>query len=49
MFLKGPKGGSRGSPSVRNLWEIDFYTPPVLGDAALFIDSAPAMYKIQGP
>ena len=30
-------------------WETDFYTPPVLGGAALFDNSAPAVYKIQGP
>ena len=26
-------------------WETDFYTPPVLGGAALFDNSAPAVYK----
>ena len=31
------------------LWETDFYTPPVLGGAALFENSVPAVYKIQGP
>ena len=30
-------------------WETDFYTPPVLGGAALFDNSAPAVYKLQGP
>ena len=30
-------------------WETDFYTPPVLGGAALFDNSAPAVYKILGP
>ena len=30
-------------------WETEFYTPPVLGGAALFDFSAPAVYKIQGP
>ena len=30
-------------------WETDFYTPPVLRGAALFDNSAPAVYKIQGP
>ena len=30
-------------------WETDFYTPQVLGGAALFGNSAPAGYKIQGP
>ena len=30
-------------------WETDFYAPQVLGGAALFDNSAPAMYKIQGP
>ena len=33
----------------RRLWETDFYTPPVLGGAALFDNSAPAVYEIQGP
>ena len=32
-----------------SLWETDFYTPPVLGGAALFENSAPAVYKVQGP
>ena len=32
-----------------NDWETDFYTPPVLGGAALFDNSAPALYSIQGP
>ena len=31
------------------VWETDFYTPPVLGGAALFDNSAPAVYKTQGP
>ena len=26
-------------------WETDLYTPPVLGNAALFDNSAPAIYK----
>ena len=26
-------------------WETDFYTPQVLGGAALFDNSAPAVYK----
>ena len=31
-------------------WETDFYTPPVLGGAALFDNSAAAVLKkIQGP
>ena len=30
-------------------WETDFYTPPVLGGAALSPFSAPAVYKNQGP
>ena len=29
-------------------WETDFYTPPVLGGAALLPFSAPAVYKNQG-
>ena len=34
----------------REKWETDFYTPPVLGGVAFFCDnSAPAVYKIQGP
>ena len=28
---------------------VDFYTPPVLGGAALFDDSGAAVFKIQGP
>ena len=31
------------------VWETDFYTPPVLGGAALLPFSAPAVYKNQGP
>ena len=31
------------------IWETDFYTPRVLGGAALFDNSAPAVYKIEGP
>ena len=31
----------------RLLWETDFYTPPVLGGAALSDNSAPAAHKIQ--
>ena len=27
------------------MWETDFYTPPVLGGAALLPFSAPAVYK----
>ena len=30
-------------------WETDFYTPPVLGGAALLPFSAPAVYKIPVP
>ena len=30
-------------------WETDFYTPPVLGGAALLPFSAPAVYNNQGP
>ena len=36
-------------PCKGQKWEIDFYTPQVLGGAALFDNSAPAVYKIQGP
>ena len=35
--------------SNRFCWETDFYTPQVLGGAALYDNSAPAVYKIQGP
>ena len=35
------QGGVRGGP----LWETDFYTPPVLGGAALLPFSVPAVYK----
>ena len=37
--------------SVKNAltWETDYYTPPVLGGAALLRFSAPAVYKNQGP
>ena len=31
------------------LWETDFYTPQVLGGTAILDNSAPAVYKIQGP
>ena len=30
-------------------WETDLHTPPVLGGEALFDNSAPAVYKNQGP
>ena len=30
-------------------WETDFYTLQVLGGVVLFDNSAPAVYKIQGP
>ena len=30
---------------LSELWETDFYTPPVLGGAALLPLSAPAVYK----
>ena len=33
----------------RDVWETDFYTPPVLGGAALLENSAPAVYKIPVP
>ena len=32
-------------PAAPYNWETDFYTPPVLGGAALFGNSAPAVYK----
>ena len=35
--------------NVMSYWETDFCTPEVLGGAALFDNSAPAVYKIQGP
>ena len=34
---------------VLKVWETDFYTPPVLGGAALLENSAPAVYKIPVP
>ena len=34
---------------VTQVWETDFYTPPVLGGVAFFDNSAPAVYKLQGP
>ena len=34
---------------IRHLWETDLYTPPVLGGAAHCDNSAPAVYKNQGP
>ena len=40
---------SKLSEDHDNMWETDFYTPPVLEGAALFDSSAPAVYKIQGP
>ena len=45
----------RAAPEARfakkgvQFWETDFYTPPVLGGAALLPFSAPAVYKNQGP
>ena len=36
-------------PTPEFLWETDFYTPPVLGGAANFDFSAPAVYKIPVP
>ena len=51
--------GVRGRCDSPDKWETDFYTPPMLGGAALFDNSAPAVYKnlcadsekgqIQGP
>ena len=34
--------------TIKQMWETDFYTPPVMEGAALFDNSAPAVYKIQG-
>ena len=45
-----PKTYSFGSFSVpEKFWEADFYTPQVLGGAASFDNSAPAVYENQGP
>ena len=38
-------GNSRVFIQLVLRWETDFYTPPVLGGAALFDNSAPAVYK----
>ena len=35
--------------SVPQIWETDFYAPPVLRGAALSDNSATAVYKMQGP
>ena len=32
-------------PVLIQFWETDFYTPQMLGDAALFDNSAAAVYK----
>ena len=50
--LKSPLFEIARDSDVRfgNLWETDFYTAPVLRAAVLTeINSAPAVYKIQGP
>ena len=50
----GSKGGANLGVmslllSLGLFWETDFYTPPVLRGAAFFDNSAPAVYRIQGP
>ena len=43
---KSKKARIGGSGYLReSIWETDFYTPPVLGGAALLPFSAPAVYK----
>ena len=37
-------GGGRGGANICFGWETDFYTPPVLGAAALLPFSAAAVY-----
>ena len=50
VFFSHPwVAGTQSSPPRRGVWETDFYTPPVLGDAALSDNSRRAVYKIQGP
>ena len=39
------QGNPNPGADVNLKWETDFYTPPVLGSAALFDNSAPAVYK----
>ena len=56
-FLRVPAGGTGICQTFVKMsfenyhfkWETDFYTPPVLGGAALLPFSAPAVYKNQGP
>ena len=49
LLRRGPDFLAQMPKSQSRYWETDFYTPPVLGGASLFEDSAPAVYKIQGP
>ena len=37
------------SDAPRTFGRLTFHTPPVLKGAAIFDNSAPAVYKIQGP
>ena len=43
FFPYHPKRGKKYKTALS--WETDFYTPPVLGGAALFDNSAAAVYK----
>ena len=43
--LSPPKFWGWSVQSPLFYWETDFYTPPVLGGAALLPFSAPAVYK----
>ena len=47
--IKHARRGAHFLPALLQKWETDFYTPPVLGGAALSPFSAPAVYKNQGP
>ena len=52
LAIQRKLGGNRHSKKDflgDRFWETDFYTPPVLGGAALLPFSAPAVYKNQGP
>ena len=47
-LLKTPGSFTTGALPCQfcdKIWETDFYTPPVLGGAALLPFSAPAVYK----
>ena len=50
ILLSSGRGGRASREKWENdkiplLWETDFYTPPVLGSAALLPFSAPAVYQ----